>query len=95
MSRDDQLIEKSEGAKQIENFCYDIAKQLCLELESVHWSFEYVEPPESERHVLNIKAKNGTTTEIRFSRVEIEACTTSPGKERTKKKIRMELEGLL
>ena len=95
MNRDDWLIDKSEGAKQIENLCYDIAKELGLELESVDWSCEYVEPPESERHILNVEAKNGMTTEIRFSRAEIEACTTSPGKERTEGKIRMELKGLL
>jgi hypothetical protein len=95
MSRDDQLIEKSEGAMQIQNFCYDIAKELGPELESVYWSFEYVEPPESERHVLNIKAKNGTTTEIRFTRAEIEAYPMRHGTDKTNKKIKMELEGML
>jgi len=95
MNRDDMLIEKSEGAKQIETLCYDIAVELGLELEPVYWSLEFVKPPESERHILDVEAKNGMTTEIRFSRAEIEAFTTSPGKEITEKKIRMELEGLL
>ena len=95
MNSDDMLIEKSEGAKQIKELCYDIAVQLGLKLEPVYWSFEFVKSPESERHILNVEAKNGMTTEIRFSHAEIEACTTSPGKERTEKKIRMELEGLL
>jgi hypothetical protein len=95
MSSDNALIEKSEGAKQIEKVCYAISGELGLELEPVYWSFEFVESPESERHILNIEAKNGTTTEIRFSRAEIEACTTSRGKEKTEKKITMELEGLL
>jgi hypothetical protein len=95
MSSDDALIEKSEGAKRIEKLCHDIAAKLDLELELVYWSFEFVEPPESERHILIIEAKNGTTTEIRFSRAEIEECTTSSVKEKTEKKIRTELEGLL
>ena len=89
------LIEKSEGAKQIEKLCYDIAVHLGLELEPAYWSFEFVKPSESERHILNVKTKNGMTTEIQFSREEIEACTTSPGKERTQKKIRMGFEGFL
>ncbi len=95
MSSDGALIEKSEGAKQIEKLSYDTAGELGLELEAVYWSFEFVEPPESKRHILNVEAKNGTITEIRFSRAEIEACTTSHGKEKTENKIRMELEGLL
>lgn len=95
MNSDDMLIEKSEGAKQIEKLCYDIAVELGLELEPVYWSFEFVKSPESERHILNVEAKNGMTTEIRFSRAEIEASTTTQGRERTEKKIRMELEGLL
>ena len=95
MSSDCALIEKSEGAKQIEKLCYDTAVELDTELELVYWSFEFVEPPESERHILNVKAKNGTTTEIRFSHAEIEACTTSDGKEKTENRIRMELKGLL
>ena len=95
MNSDDMLIEKSEGAKRIEKLCYDISVELVLDLESVYWSFEFVKSPESERHILNVEAKNGMTTEIRFSRAEIEACTTSPGREITQKKIRMELEGFL
>ena len=95
MNRDDMLIEKSEGAKQIETLCSGIAVKLGLELEPLYWSFEFVESPESERHILNVEAKNSMTTEIRFSRAEIEACRTSLGKEITEKKIRMELEGLL
>ena len=95
MNSNDMPIQKSEGAKQIEKLCYDIAVKLGLELEPVYWSFEFVKLPESERHILNVKAKNGMTTEIRFTRIEIEACTTSPGREITQKKIRMELEGFL
>lgn len=95
MNSDDMLIEQSEGAKQIEKLCYDIAGELSLRLQPVYWSFEFVKSPESERHIVNVKVKNGMTTEIRFSRAEIEACMTSPGKERTEKKIRKKLEGLL
>ena len=95
MNGDDMLIEKSEGAKQIEKLCYDLAASLGLELEPVYWSFEFVKSSESERHILNVKAKNGMKTEIRFSPEEIEACTTSLGKEIAQKKIRMELEGFL
>ena len=95
MNTDDMLIEKSEGAKQIEKLCNDITVELGLDLVPVYWSFEFVKLPESERHILNVKAKNGMTTEIRFTRIEIEACTTSPGREITQKKIRMELEGFL
>ena len=95
MNSDDMLIEKSKGAKQIEKLCYDIAVKLGLELEQVYWSFEFLKSPESERHILNVRAKNGMATEMRFSRTEIEACMTSPGNERTEEKIRMELEGLL
>ena len=95
MNSDDMLIEKLEGAKQIEKVCYDLAGKLGLELEPVYWSFEFVKPPESERHILNVKAKNGMTTEIRFSRTEIEACTAPLGQGRTEEKIRMKLEKLL
>jgi hypothetical protein len=95
MSSNDALIQKSDGAKQIEQLTYDTAGELDLELELVYWSFEFLEPPESERHILNVKAKNGTTTEIRFNHAEIEACTTSNGRERTENRIRTELEGLL
>ena len=95
MKSDDMQIEKSEGAKQIEKLCSDIAVKLGLELEPVYWSFEFLKSPESERHILNVKAKNGMTAEILFSHSEIEACTTSPGREITQKKIRMELEGFL
>jgi len=95
MSSNDVLIEKSEGAKQIEKLCHAIAVELGLELEPMYWSFEFVEPPESERHILNIKAKNGTTTEIRFSRAEIEAYPMPYGTEKTNKKIKMELEDML
>jgi hypothetical protein len=95
MTSDHMQIEKSEGAKQIEKLTYDIAGELGLELEPVYWSFEFVGPPESQRHILNVEAKNGSTTEIRFNRAEIEACATSHGKGKTENKIRMELEGLL
>jgi hypothetical protein len=95
MKNNDMLIEKSEGAKQIVKLCYDIAVKLGLELEPMYWSFEFVKSPESERHILNVKAKDGMTTEIPFRRTEIEACTTSPGREITQKKIRSELEGFL
>jgi len=95
MSSDDILIEKSEGAKQIEKLCNDIAVELGLELEPIYWSFEFVKAPGSEKHILNVEAKDGMTTEISFSCAEIEACGTSPGKERTEKKIVIELEELL
>ena len=95
MKSNDMQIEKSEGAKQIEKLCYDIAEKLGLELEPVYWSFEFVKSPESERHILNVKAKNGMTTEIRFSRTEIEAYTTSPGQQGSEEKIRMKLEEFL
>jgi len=96
MSSDHILqIQKSEGGKQIEKLCYAIAGKLGLELEPVYWSFQFLEPPESQRHILNVKAKNGTTTGIWFSRAEIEACTTKHGKGKTEKKITEKLRGLL
>ena len=95
MDRNEQLIEQSEGAKQIKNFCYDMAKELGLELESVEWVSEPFAPPESERHILDIEAKNGATTEIRFTYTEIGAYLIPHGTENTNKKIRMKLEGML
>lgn len=95
MNSDDMRIEKSEGAKQIEKLCYDIAVKLGLETEPMYWSFEFVKVPESERHILNVRTKNGMTTEIRFSQTEIQACTTSSGREITQKKIRLKLEEFL
>jgi hypothetical protein len=95
MKSNDLQIVKSEGAKQIEKLCCDIAVKSGLELEPVYWSFEFVKPLESKKYILNVKAKNGMTTEILFSRAEIEACTTSPGREITEKNIKMKLEGFL
>lgn len=37
MNRDEQLIEKSERAKEIQNSRYNIAKEFGLELGSVNW----------------------------------------------------------
>jgi len=91
---DDLYIEKSEGAKQIIKSCYDIGKELGLELEMVYWSLDIVAPLGSARHKLRIVANTGSN-EVEFTSAEIESYSTGHSTNDTNAKIRKKLESIL
>jgi len=85
-------VETSEGAKKIQQYCQDEAKNLGLDLERMSWSTDLVS--QNEKYILTIIAKTGTT-EITFSREEIEDYASGRGLQKTSEKIRRTLEDVL
>lgn len=94
MSHENVRIEQSEGAKQIQQFCYEAANNRGLALECVYWSFDITVPPEAERHILNVVGKTGTT-EVAFSRADIEAYPSGHNTEKMNKKVSSAIEGIV
>ena len=85
MENYDSGIQRTEGGKQIIGYCFEIAKDIGVELINVYWVTDIIEV--HERHILSIEAKTGTT-EVSFAREELEDYPGKVGAERTQKKVR-------
>jgi hypothetical protein len=92
MDNDRVRIESLEGSEQIRNFCWEMAKKLALEHESVFWTTDLIEP--HQKYILTIIAKTGST-EIAFRREDIEDYPGGLGAEKTNARIKSELENIL
>lgn len=93
MSHDRVQIEQSEGAKSIQQFCYDLAKRRGLVLKSVDWAFDLSSPSESE-HILTITGRTDGAAEVTFSRTDIESYPSGRNVKKTNEKVSKAIEEL-
>jgi len=85
MGHDDTRLQRSEGGRQIIEYCYEIAENIGIELIKVYWVTDIIEL--HEKHILSIEAKTGTN-EVGFAREELEDYPGKDGTEGTQKKVR-------
>jgi len=90
MAKDLMRVLKTEGAKQIKEYCCIMAKDLGLELTNQpYWSFDSIK----QKGILNIEARTragakASKTQILFGPEEIEGYTKESGTQATNEKIK-------
>jgi hypothetical protein len=94
MTHDTVDLENSEGAQQMQAFCYATSAALGLDLEVAEWRWLWETPSGSTRYGLYVKATMGST-DCWFTGTDIEGYSSGMTTAAVQATIRAELEDLL